>query len=45
MMGVTPISRVVPGSTVLRMTTLWRPEAGGTATRSAATMSSTERRM
>src|SRR5580693_5112125 len=36
---------MVPGGTVLRMTTLWRPEAGGTATRRAAAMSSTERRM
>src|SRR6201996_6555934 len=42
--GSTALS-IVPGGTVLRMTTLWRSEAAGTARRSAATMSSTARRM
>ena len=42
--GVTT-SSTVPGGTVLRMMTLCRPEAGGAAARSAATRSSTARRM
>jgi hypothetical protein len=41
--GVTMFS-TVPGGTVLRMTTVCRPDDGGVTTRSAATRSSTARR-
>ena len=41
----TTVSSTVPGGTVLRMTTLWCPDAGGVTSRRALTMSATDRRM
>jgi hypothetical protein len=41
--GATTVSPV-PGGTVLRTTTAWKPDSGGRATSSAARMSSSARR-
>ena len=41
----TTISSIVPGGTVLRMTTLWCPDAGGVTVRIAPTMSSIDLRI
>ena len=41
----TTVSSTVPGGTVLRMTTLWCPDAGGVTSRRALTMSATDLRM